>query len=107
MTSSLGSTFWHDGQLHRLAFEMDAEGTALVKLSLSLYDDEQSPKRNQVTVVGVRVSRFETTLDVAELKNNVRAGNIADGRIENGMLSLELTGGRVEIEAKEFRANAV
>ena len=86
---------------------MDAEGTALVKLSLSLYDDEQSPKRNQVTVVGVRVSRFETTLDVAELKDNVRAGNIADGRIENGMLSLELTGGRVEIEAKEFRADAV
>lgn len=107
MTLSLSSTFWHDGQLHSIAFEMDADGNALVKLSLALYDNEQAPKRTPVTVVGIYVSRFSTTLDVAELKDNARAGNIADGRVRNGMLSLELTGGSVEIEAKEFRVDAV
>src|SRR4051812_36514976 len=107
MTTGLTSTFWHDGQLHRMAFEMDADGNALVKLSLALYDNEQSPKRTLVTVVCMRASRFETTLDVAELKDNARAGNIVDGHVESGMLSLELTGGGVQIEAKEFRVDAV
>jgi hypothetical protein len=107
MTPDLSSTFWHDGQLQRLAFEMDTEGNALVKLSLALYENEQSPRRRLVAVVCARVFRFETTLDVAELKDNARAGNIADGRVENGALSLDLTGGRVEIEAKEFRVDAV
>lgn len=107
MTPNLSSTFWHDGQLQRLAFEMDTDWNALVKLSLALYDNEQSPKRRLVTVVCARVSRFETTLDAAELKDNARAGNIADGRIENCVLSLDLTGGRVEIEAEVFRVDAV
>lgn len=107
MTPALSSTYWHDGQLNGLAFEMDSDGDALVKLSLALYENEQVSTRTLVTVVCMRVSRFNTTLDAAELKDNVRAGNIADGRVEKGLLSLDLTGGRVEIEAEEFRADAV
>lgn len=106
MTAGLTNTFWHDGQLHRMAFEMDADGNALIELSLALYYNEHAPKRTLVTVWCMRVSRFETTLDVAELKANARAGNIADGRVENGFLSLDLNGGRVGIEAKEFRVAA-
>lgn len=107
MTTTLTTTFWHDGQLHRMAFEMDAHGNALIELSLALYYNEHAPRRILVTVTCMRVSRFDTTLDVDELEENARAGNIADGRVQNGVLSLDLTGGRVEIEAKEFRVDTV
>jgi hypothetical protein len=107
MALSLDTTFWHDGQLHGIAFVVGAGGAASVRLSLSLYDDDQAPQRKQVVVLCTEVSRFSASVDVAELKDNARAGNIGDGRIEDGLLVLGLTGGTIEVAAKEFRADAV
>lgn len=107
METSLESACWHDGQLHGISFEMDATGAPSVKLSVSLYDGEQAPKREQFVVLCTGVSRFATSIDVAELKNNASAGNVGNGRIEGGLLFLELSGGSIEIEAKEFKADAV
>ncbi len=99
-------TFWHDGQVHGLSFDMDTSGKSLVVLALSLYDDEQAPRRNRWKLVCNDVSRFESTLDVKELNDNASAGNIVDGVRHGSTLELELTGGSVKIDAQEFRLDA-
>jgi hypothetical protein len=106
MSTSLTSIFWHDGQLKGLSFGVDSHGQASVTVSVAIYESEQAPTRKLVSVSCIDVSRFQTTLDVRELKDNARAGNIEDGHLRKGKLYLSLTGGSIEIDAKEFTADA-
>jgi hypothetical protein len=106
MSISLDSIFWHDGRLVAVSFDLDSRGAGSLKLALSLYASEQARDRAPVTVFCRGVSRFHTTLDVGELKDNARAGNVSDGESRPGKLLLNLTGGVIEVEAKEISADA-
>ncbi|WP_145891806.1 hypothetical protein [Caenimonas sedimenti] len=106
MSETLENAYWHDGQLRRVSLEPDVDGSALVVVSLALYKDEQAPDRTPWTVTCSGVSRLVTSVDLVELRDNARAGNVIDGELRGDGLWLRLTGGIVEVHAREFLLDA-
>jgi hypothetical protein len=106
MSAALSSVVWHDGQLVGLAFEAGSGGVATVRIFLALYKNEQADSRSPVAVTCAEVARSNATLDVAELNDNARAGNVVEGKVQGSRLLLSLSGGVVEVDAQEFRLDA-
>lgn len=103
MPSTLNNLLWHDGNLTRIAFSIDRKGKSSVTLSVFLYLDENAPDRRPYQVECQGVSRFNCTLDTAELKDNMSAGNISNAYLKNTTLWLYFTDGMLEVHAKKFR----
>ena len=106
MSATFENVYWHDGQLLGVSLQTDVDGGARVAISLALYVNDQSPSRSPWTVACVGVLRLVTSVDVDELLDNARAGNIVDGELQGNSLRLQLTGGVVEVQAREFLINA-
>lgn len=103
MTQALNKLFWHDGRLLDIAFSIDAKGKSSVFLSALFYKDEQAPKRDAYQVKCEGVSRFTCTLDIAELKDNMGAGNISNAYLKEKTLWVYFADGLLEVHANKFR----
>ncbi len=103
MAQVLNKIFWHDGNLLDISFAIDAKGKSAVTLSALFYKDEHAPKRESYQIKCEGVSRFTCTLDTAELKSNMFAGNISSAYLKEDTLWVYFTDGLLEIHAKKFR----
>jgi hypothetical protein len=103
MTKIINKLFWHDGNLVDVFFNIDKKGDSTVQIKALLYDDEQATVRNAFQIKCENVLYFNTTLNVAELKNNQFAGNISNGYLKDCELWIYLTDGMLQVRAKKFR----
>ena len=103
MTKALDNFFWHDGNLIDVSFSIDKKGKSVVRLTALFYKDEQAPSRDTYQIKCEGVSRFNCTLDCAELKDNMSAGNVSSGYLKENTLWVYFTDGLLEIHAKKFR----
>ena len=103
MTQALNKLSWHDGNLLGISFAIDAKGKSAVSLSALLYKDDQAPERDSYQIKCEGVSKFTCTLDAAEFKSNMSAGNIANAYLKENTLWVYFTDGLLEIHAKKFR----
>ena len=103
MSKSLSTLIWHDGNLLGISFTISAKGKSSVTVSVLLYGDDQASKREEFKIECEGVSRFSSSLDAVELKNNLFAGNISNGYLKDKTLWLYFTDGVLEIHAKKFR----
>lgn len=102
MTHVLDDFLWHDGQLSGVAVTIDAKGASTVQISGNFYPTENAKARTAYAVTCEEVSRHTCTLNVNELKDNARAGNVSNGYLKDKTLWLYLTDGLIEIHAKKF-----
>lgn len=103
MTKALHDFFWHDGNLIDISFLIDKQGKSVVQVTALFYKNEQAPSRDTYQIKCDGVSRFNCTLDTAELKNNMFAGNISSGYLKDNVLLVYFTDGLLEIHAKKIR----
>jgi hypothetical protein len=103
MTKALDDFFWHDGNLIDVSLFIDKRGKSVVQLTALFYKDEQAPSRDTYQIKCEGVSRFNCTLDCAELKNNMFAGNVSSGYLKENTLWVYFTDGLLEIHAKKIR----
>jgi hypothetical protein len=106
MTKAIDKLLWHDGNVVSVSFLIDERGKATVHIAALLYVDESGGERGVYRITCEGVSRFNTTLDVAELKDNRRAGNISNGHLKGSTLWIYVTDGLIEVHAKKFRVEA-
>jgi hypothetical protein len=102
MSKAINNLFWHDGNLLDALFSIDKRGTSFVKITASLYKDEQSSNRTSFQINCEGVSRFSSMLDANELKDNMSAGNISSGYLKENTLWIYLSDGLIEVQAKRF-----
>ena len=102
MSKAIDNIWWHDGQLTGIAMDINAKGACTVRLFANVYPSEQSQARTPVQLTCKGVARFASTVDVAELKSNQRAGNISNGYVKGKTLWLYLTDGSIEVHARSF-----
>ena len=100
MISPIEGLYWHDGLLQGITLEPGEAAT--VVLSLALYQSSKAPARIPRRIACEGVSRLVTSVDLKELQDNARAGNVVDGELRGSSLWLRLTGGVVEVQAREF-----
>lgn len=93
---------WHDGVLVDISFKINQKGNSSVLITGYFYKDDQDPCRKAYQISCKKVSRFNSTLDAIELKDNRVAGNIANGYQKGNTLWLYFTDGILEIHAKKF-----
>jgi hypothetical protein len=95
---------WHDGILVEWRFAPATRGKAAwVEVSLLLYPEQvQAAERRPVVIRCNGARRLVVACDVAELKDNLWAGNIVDGYRRRRVLRVVVTGGFLEIEASSF-----
>ena len=103
MTKALDNLFWHDGNLVDVSFAIDKKGKSAVQVTALFYKNEQAPSRDTYQIKCEGVSRFNCTLDSAELKKNMFAGNISSGYLKDNALWIYFTDGLLEIYASKFR----
>ncbi len=103
MKKSLSTLVWHDGNLLEISFAINAKGKSSVVVSALLYSDDHTSQRTEFKVECEDVSRFSSSIDAVQLKNNAFAGNISNGYLKVKTLWLYFTDGVVEIHAKKFR----
>ena len=103
MTKALDNFFWHDGNLIDISFFIDKKGKSVVQLTALFYKNEQAPSRDKYQIKCEGVSRFNCTLDCAELKINMFAGNVSSGYLKENTLWVYFTDGLLEIHAKKIR----
>ena len=103
MSKALNNLFWHDGNLVNVSFAIDKKGKAVVQFTALFYRDEQAPSRHTYQIKCESVSSYTCTLDCAELKDNMFAGNISSGYLKDNTLWVYFTDGLLEIHAKKFR----
>lgn len=93
---------WHDGILVDIIFSMNNKGNSLVKITALFYKNNQERDRQLYQIICESVSRFNTSIDSLELKNNLCAGNISNGYLKKNILRLYLLDGMIEVYAKKF-----
>jgi len=103
MSKALNNLFWHDGNLVDVLFSIDKKGKSALQITALFYKDEQAPSRDAYQIKCEGVSRFNSTLDANELKDNMFAGNIANGYLKGSTLWMYLSDGLIEVQAKRFR----
>ena len=103
MTKAIDKILWHDGNVESVSFLIDARGKATVRIAALFHIDEKGGGRGLYRINCEGVSRFNTTLDVAELKDNMFAGNISNGYLKGDTLWIYVTDGLIEVHAKRFR----
>ena len=103
MSKALNNLFWHDGNLSDISFTIDQKGKSLLVITASFYKDEQASKRDKYQVKCEGVLEFYSTIDAAELKNNMFAGNISNGYLKESALWVYFTDGMLKVCAKKFR----
>ena len=103
MTTAIEEILWHDGNVVSVSFLIDKNGKASVQIVALLHMDENGGGRGTYRISCEGAARFSTTLDVAELKDNMFAGNISNGYLKGNTLWIYVTDGLIEIHAKRFR----
>ena len=103
MSRAFNKIYWHDGNLVDLSFSIDKKGRSSVKMTALFYNDEQASSRDTFQIKCDDVSRFNSTLDAAALKDNMFAGNISNGYLKGSTLWVYFTDGLLEVHAKRFR----
>jgi hypothetical protein len=103
MRKTINNLFWHDGNLVDVLFAIDKKGNSSLKITALFYKDEQSSSRDPFCIKCEGVSRFGSTLDGDELKDNMSAGNISTGYLKGSTLWIYLSDGLIEVQAKRFR----
>lgn len=103
MNTALNKLYWHDGNLSRIAFDIDKRGKASLSISAAFYENEQAPSREIYEIVCEGVLGFTSTLDSAELKDNMGAGNIANGYLKGDTLWVYFSDGVLKVSARRFR----
>ena len=92
---------WHDGIFCEVLW---SEKTG-IRILLELYTEQiQSRTRNRVSIVCNGVKETQIKLDSIELLDNLSAGNISAGIVEDGILKIDLFGGNIRIHAESFEA---
>lgn len=91
MSKEFDNLFWHDGNLIGINFVIDSKGKSSLEIGALFYKDEDAQNRNAYIIRCNGVSRFNTTLDSAELKLNAAAGNISSGYLKENTLWIYLT----------------
>lgn len=102
MSKVIGNINWHDGNLVGISMGISVKGKCTVKVMANVYPSEQSPERTAVQIHCTAVSRFTSTIDVAELQNNQWAGNISHGYLKDKVLWIYFTDGFIEVRAERF-----
>ena len=102
MSKALHNLFWHDGNLLDISFSIDNKGKSALRMTALFYKDEQAPRRDMYVIKCEGVLRFNSTLDTAELKKNMFAGNISNGYLKDNGLWVYFTDGILEVHAKRF-----
>lgn len=102
MSKAFDKIYWHDGNLADISFSIDKKGQSLLQMTALLYIDEQARARDRFQIECEAVSRFNCTLDAAELKGNMAAGNISNGYLKDDTLWVYFTDGLLEVNAKKF-----
>ena len=103
MSKTLNKLFWHDGNLADISFSIDKKGKSFLQMTAFFYKDEHAPIRDKHQIRCEGVSRFNCSLDAAELKMNMYAGNISSAYLKDCTLWVYFTDGILEINAKKFR----
>lgn len=103
MSNALNNLFWHDGNLLDISFSIDNKGKSTLRMTALFYKDEDAPLRARYEIKCEGVLRFNSTLDSAELKNNMLAGNISNGYLKDNSLWVYFADGVLEVHAKRFR----
>jgi hypothetical protein len=103
MTKAIDKILWHDGNVVSVSFLIDERGKATVQIAALFHIDESGSGRVSYQINCEGVSKFNTTLDVAELKDNMFAGNISNGYLKGNALWIYVTDGLIEVHAKKFR----
>ena len=103
MSKTLNKLFWHDGNLADLSFSINEKGKSFLQMTAFFYKDEHAPDRDKYQIRCEGVSRFNSSLDAVELKNNMWAGNISSAYLKDSTLWVYFTDGILEINANKFR----
>lgn len=103
MTKAIDEILWHDGNVVSISFLIDERSKATVQIAALFHIDEAGGGRGLYRITCEGVSKFNTTLDVAELKDNMFAGNISNGYLKGNTLWIYVTDGLIEVQAKKFR----
>ena len=103
MSKALHDLCWHDGNLVGIRLDTGTQGAAVAHISVLLYAGALTAIRHAYQIECQHVLRFESTLDVAELRNNAFAGNISNGYLKGNTLWVYLADGVLQVEAKKFR----
>ncbi len=106
MSKAFNKLNWHDGQLASVSFSIDAKGKSTATVFASFYTDSETRARSECLILCEGVTRFSTSVDAEELKNNLFAGTISNGYVKANTLWVYVTDGVIEIHAKKFRLSA-
>lgn len=68
--------YWHDATLRNVTFT--AEGLSALKLEIDVYIDHAATNRGSLSLTFNNVIRWTSNLDIVELLDNSRAGNISN-----------------------------
>ena len=100
----IDNLLWHDGILLDISYSMDTKGKAEIILIADLYKDYNSPRELKVKITCKKIKTCDLNLDIDELKDNIFAGNIANGYLKNNCLWIYLSDGLIKIVADKFVA---
>jgi hypothetical protein len=103
MSKALSNLRWHDGNLVDVVFGIDKKGTSSLQITALFYMNELASSRDAYQIKCEGVSRFNSTLNANELKDNMFAGNIANGYLKDDTLWVYFSDGLIEVQAKMFR----
>ena len=70
MSKALNNLFWYDGNLADISFSINEKGKSFLQMTAFFYKDEHVPDRDKYQIRCEGVSRFNSSLDAVELKNN-------------------------------------
>ena len=73
MSKALNKLNGHDEQFTSVSFSIDAKGKSTAFVSASFYKDSETRERRECRILCEGVTRFSTSVDAEELKNNLFA----------------------------------
>lgn len=103
MSKAFNKLHWHDGNLIDVVFGIDKGGKSSLQVTALFYMNDQASVRDTYQIKCEGVSRFNSTLNANELKDNMFAGNIANGYLKDDTLWVYFSDGLIEVQAKRFR----
>jgi hypothetical protein len=104
---NIESLEWHDGNFSKIEFLLDDHGQSVIVIYADLYLDSVRDKyRGGYRITCKGVGSFLCSADIAEIKDNSKAGSIHLGYLNNDKLIIHLFGGLIEICAKSFEVRS-
>ena len=95
---------WHDGMVRSVTYELGESGSAVLILSVNLFNNENSQERKQIKIRCFGAGRVNLGLSTKQLKQNLFAGNISNAYLKKDTLWVYFTDGMLEVSAQRFEA---